>query len=748
MSKEMLKDSPQFYASLSEVLSLINQSSSFTDAFPLVEHAILRLFKAERITIYQRNLASTDIYSRCKSGDDLTEIRVPVSTTSISGYVAFSRKPLLIKDVGDADELKKIHPNLRYNDSFTANITFQSRSMVVVPIEHKQVLLGVLQIINGSDGASFDQQDMLKAEAFAQRLAQKFRADFGCTNGPYEYLTNEQLLEPYQLQRYIKQSSSAFPLTRLLRNDAHLTTEQIGRSLESYYQVPFVPYAPETYQIHPVCENIKLSYLKSNNLALLTNGKSDDQVIILIDDPNDTSRVLSMAHLLGTRHVQICVGLVDDIHQYLGLASLGFEDTSEQTDEVELVLSSNDRLGEIEEIEELDGQGSDVVQLVNQLLLDAKRWNASDVHIEPGKEREPTRVRLRIDGDCQESIQIPNNHTRAIISRIKIMANMDISERRIPQDGKFSVRMQNQLLEFRVATLPTVNGEAMVLRLLQSGEPIPFNKLNFNARNARELKTLMTRPHGLLLVVGPTGSGKTTTLHALLSELNTPDKKIWTAEDPVEITQSGLLQVQIRPKIGLDFPAALRSFLRADPDVILIGEMRDRETAKAAIDASLTGHLVLSTLHTNSAPETITRLLGLDLDPDDFSEALVGVVAQRLVRKLCSDCKQPYHPTPDEVELLVRKSGDPNLLLTPASTLYKPKGCAECGNTGYRGRMAIHELLVSSDQIRDLINHNADVGKITRQALEEGMTTLLADGVSKILAGDLDYPQLQRVAAE
>jgi len=748
MSQDVLPDAPQFYASLSEVLSLINQSSSFTDAFPLVEHAILRLFKAERITVYQRNLASTDIFSRCKSGDDLTEIRVPVSTTSIAGYVAFSRKPLLIKDVEDEQELKKSHPNLRYNNSFTASIAFQSKSMVVVPIEHKQVLLGVLQIINRVDGGSFNKHDLQKAEAFALRLAQKFRTDFGCTNGPYEYLLNEQLLEPYQLQHFIKQSSSAYPLTRLLRNNAKLTSQQIGRSLESYYQVPFVPYEPDHYRIHPVCENIKLSYLKSNNLALLTDGHSDDQVIILIDDPNDTARVLAISHLLGTRKVRICVGLVDDIHQYLGLAALGFQDSNEETDEVELLASSGDRLGEIEEVDELDGEGSDVVQLVNQLLLDAKRWEASDVHIEPGKGREPTRVRLRIDGDCQESIQIPGNHTRAIISRIKIMANMDISERRIPQDGKFSVRIQGRELEFRVATLPTVNGEAMVLRLLQSGEPIPFSRLNFNSRNARELRQLLTRPHGLLLVVGPTGSGKTTTLHALLSELNTPDRKIWTAEDPVEITQSGLMQVQVRPKIGLDFAAALRSFLRADPDVILIGEMRDRETAKAAIDAALTGHLVLSTLHTNSAPETITRLLGLGLDPDNFSEALVGVVAQRLVRKLCSSCKQPYQPSAEEIELLVRKSGDPNLLLTPQSTLYKPKGCSECGNTGYRGRMAIHELLVSSDKIRELINLNADVGQITRQAMDEGMTTLLADGVDKILAGELDYHQLKRVAAD
>ena len=300
---------------------------------------------------------------------------------------------------------------------------------------------------------------------------------------------------------------------------------------------------------------------------------------------------------------------------------------------------------------------------------------------------------------------------------------------------------------FRVSAFYQRNLAGMVLRRIETNIPTLED-----LKLPEVLKKLAMTKRGLVLFVGATGTGKSTSLAAMIGYRNKNSSgHIISIEDPIEFIHQHQSCIVTQREVGIDtdsFDVALKNTLRQAPDVILIGEMRDRETAKAAIDASLTGHLVLSTLHTNSAPETITRLLGLDLDPDDFSEALVGVVAQRLVRKLCSDCKQPYHPTPDEVELLVRKSGDPNLLLTPASTLYKPKGWAECGNTGYRGRMAIHELLVSSDQIRDLINHNADVGKITRQALEEGMTTLLADGVSKILAGDLDYPQLQRVAAE
>ncbi len=744
----MIQQSHQFFAGLSEVLSLVNQSDSFTDAFPVVEQAILRLFQAQRVTVYQRNLESREIVSRFKTGNEISEIRVPISTTSIAGYVAFSRKPLLIADVRDAQALRRLHPNLCFNQEFESSTGFRSKAMIVVSIEHNGVLLGVLQIINRQDGTAFVDDDLQKAVMFAQRLGQKFRSDFGCTEGPFEYLILQGQLQPAELTRLKEKAGSHTPVSRLLRTEMKLAPAAIGASLERFYQVPFLPYEPARYQLHPVCREIKPAYLRSNQLALLSDlGVGDEeQVLVLMDDPNDISKVLAVEHLLGTRRAQICVALLDDINRYLGAhgGSAYVDALTAAPKEIELI--------EAQPGSNLDGElleeGADVVQLVNSMLVDARRQRASDIHIEPGKERTPTRVRMRIDGVCQEVMEIPAHEVRSVIARLKIMANMDIAERRVPQDGKFSVRIQGQSLDLRVATIPTVHGEGVVLRLLQSGEPVPFDQLNLSRANQAALEQLLKQPHGLILVVGPTGSGKTTTLHALLSQLNTPDKKIWTAEDPVEITQPGLQQVQVKPRIGFDFAAALRAFLRADPDVILIGEMRDRETAKAAIEASLTGHLVLSTLHTNSAPETVTRLLGLDIDPVNFSDALLGVLAQRLVRTLCAHCRAPYQPAEEELAFLRRHGAHESRIEAGRIRLHRARGCAACNQSGYRGRTGVHELLLTDDRLRDLIYHNADVGQIRQQAISSGMRTLMQDGIDKILQGQIDLYQLRRVVAE
>jgi type II secretory ATPase GspE/PulE/Tfp pilus assembly ATPase PilB-like protein len=300
-----------------------------------------------------------------------------------------------------------------------------------------------------------------------------------------------------------------------------------------------------------------------------------------------------------------------------------------------------------------------------------------------------------------------------------------------------------------VATIPTVNGESVIMRLLAAGDPIPFDKLNLTDRNAHELLRMLEHPHGIVLVVGPTGSGKTTSLHALLAKINTPERKILTAEDPVEITQPGLQQLQVRPNIGLDFARALRSFLRADPDVILIGEMRDYETAHSGIEASLTGHLVFSTLHTNSAPETVTRLLDMGLDPLNFSDALIGVMAQRLVRTLCKECKEAYTPDGKEMEQLINAYGPeyfPELGVNEATLeLYRPVGCEVCGGIGYRGRTGIHEVLVASERIKAAILERPAATRLQELAMQEGMRTLLQDGIGKVFRGQTDLQQVRTV---
>jgi len=751
MIKAIEKDSQQFYSRLTKVLSRIHQAKNFADAYPLVEKTLLALFNAQRITVYQRNRLSKDIVSRFKTGNDLTEIRVPITSSSIAGYVALSKKPVSIVNVRDSEELKNIHPSLTFNDRFEKDIEFTSRSMLVLPILYNDVLLGVLQIINRKDGKNFSAVDLKRGKQFAELLGQKFRYEFGCTEGPYDYLLEQGWIEEKAFNQLADKADERTPLSRLLRDHARLTNAQIGQSLECFYQVPFISYNPEKYFLHPLCEQLNKAYLKNSNLVLLSEQNSD-AVIILVDDPNDSKRIVEINNVVAQHESHVCVGLVDDIHQYLGF-SMGVQaeganlnsllDELEDGQELDIDESS-------QEYDEVSEEDSTVVKLVNRVLLDAKRLRASDIHIEPGKGNTPTSVRMRIDGVCQEIIQIPATHSKATISRIKIMSRLDIAEKRLPQDGKFAVRLQGQPLEVRVATIPTVNGEGVVMRLLQSGEPVTFDQLNFSAINQKGIQELLTHPHGILLVVGPTGSGKTTTLHALLATLNTPERKIWTAEDPVEITQPGLQQVQVQPKTGFTFSAALRAFLRADPDVILIGEMRDQETAHAAVEASLTGHLVLSTLHTNSAPETITRLLDLGIDPISFSDALLGVLAQRLVRTLCPSCKKPYLASADEITMLQRRYGESaaELKLGQKVKLHKAVGCDECNQTGYRGRTGIHELLVSTPAMRERIYAGAVVGEIRLQAEEDGMRSLLQDGIVKILKGDIDFDQLRRVTAE
>jgi len=421
--------------------------------------------------------------------------------------------------------------------------------------------------------------------------------------------------------------------------------------------------------------------------------------------------------------------------------------------------SIEDILGQLktdeEEDDDFDSMAEDdsaIVQLINKMIVDAFNRGASDIHIEPRSGKKPAVIRIRIDGACQIYQTIPHTYKRALVSRIKIMSDLDIAERRLPQDGKIKFKRYAPLdIELRVATIPTAGrNEDVVMRILAAGDPMPLDKMGMTERDYNAFTDMVAKPYGMVLVVGPTGSGKTTTLHSAMHYINKPETKIWTAEDPVEITQDGLRQVQVQPKIGLDFATAMRAFLRADPDVIMVGEMRDHETVSTGIEASLTGHLVLSTLHTNSAPETITRLLDMGMDPFNFSDALLGVLAQRLARTLCKKCKEKYHPGREEFDGLVRLySGDFNSLgfeYNDDFFFFSAKGCQECSNTGYRGRIALFELLQGTDDVKLLIQNRATIEELRKQATKfDGMTTLMQDGIRKVCLGFTDLKQVRRV---
>jgi type II secretory ATPase GspE/PulE/Tfp pilus assembly ATPase PilB-like protein len=392
------------------------------------------------------------------------------------------------------------------------------------------------------------------------------------------------------------------------------------------------------------------------------------------------------------------------------------------------------------------------MQLINKIINDAYARRASDIHIEPNIGKKNVEIRFRVDGDCAVYQTVPFSYRAAVVSRIKIMSNLDITVKRLPQDGKIKFRRSNgEELELRVASIPTQGGvEDVVMRLLAKGETMPLEDMGLSKRNYDELLEIIAKPYGMILVVGPTGSGKTTTLHAALHHINRPDRKIWTAEDPVEITQYGLRQVQVQPKIGFDFAAAMRAFLRADPDIIMVGEMRDFETAKIGVEASLTGHLVFSTLHTNSAPETIVRLLDMGIDPLNFADALLGILAQRLLRTLCKNCKESYHPNKEEYDDIANSYGEEafaklNIPYNNDFKLFRPKGCDLCDKTGYKGRMGIHELVVATDSIKRLVQKRETVEVMRNKAMSEGMTTLLQDGILKSLRGLTDFKQVRRV---
>jgi type II secretory ATPase GspE/PulE/Tfp pilus assembly ATPase PilB-like protein len=389
-------------------------------------------------------------------------------------------------------------------------------------------------------------------------------------------------------------------------------------------------------------------------------------------------------------------------------------------------------------------EDSTLIKLVNQILIDAVRRGASDIHVEPNGKEHPVVVRLRVDGDCVAYNEFPPQLRAPMVSRLKIMAMLDISEKRKPQDGKIRFQMPDRTIELRVATLPTVNAnEDVVMRILAAARPIPLQEMSLGERNLRELMALIKKPYGLVLCVGPTGSGKTTTLHSALGAVNTVDMKIWTAEDPVEITQPGLRQVQVNPKIGLTFAAAMRSFLRADPDVIMVGEMRDQETAETAVEASLTGHLVLSTLHTNSAPETVTRLIEMGLDPFSFADALLGVLAQRLARRLCAKCKKQVPASEEELGTIARVL--PNY--RSGVQLWTAEGCSACNGSGYKGRVALHELLLNDDEVKRAIMKRAPVDEMRALAVRGGMATLLQDGIEKAVQGLTDLKQVLAVCS-
>ncbi|MFZ7126798.1 MAG: ATPase, T2SS/T4P/T4SS family [Desulfobacterales bacterium] len=574
----------------------------------------------------------------------------------------------------------------------------------------------------------------------------------------YDFLLRNDLVNTEQLQRaatLAKQTKKS--VEHVLMNSFGVKREDIGKSFSQFYGCPFRQHDPDLPTPYELLGSLKKAFLLNELWVPLNWGK--DGVEILVDNPRDLNKTDNIRALMKTSKIHFSVATKEDIEQYIARffsadqqleAVAGGGEGFDNFDEI-LDVSFEEEEDHHDDLDEMDESSSKVVKLVDQCLIAAYRKNASDIHVEPQPQTKTTNIRFRMDGVCQDYIKVPNSMARGILSRIKIMSGLDIAERRLPQDGKIKFKRKGvPPFELRVATLPTAGGyEDCVLRILATAGVMKLDDMGLSERNISVMKNILTKPYGLVLVVGPTGSGKTTTLHAGLGYINKPGIKIWTAEDPVEITQTGLRQVEVKPKIGLDFARVMRAFLRADPDVIMIGEMRDEETASIGVEASLTGHLVFSTLHTNSAPETITRLLDMGLNPLNFSDAFLMVLAQRLVRRLCA-CKKAYHPTAEEFDAIVQDFGKSDFPRTGIEyskdlVLYRPGSCEKCSGTGYKGRMGIHELMEGTPTVKKLIKQAADTDVLFRTAIDEGMSTLKQDGIVKVFQGHTDLAEVRRV---
>ncbi len=579
------------------------------------------------------------------------------------------------------------------------------------------------------------------------------------------YITEVQLEDALQQQRLDR----GVPLGELLVRRGLVTRTDLQTALARKMGYPLVDVLQYPVDVDAVA---RLPYAVASRVPALPLMMRGGRLVAAVEDPSNRSKLDEVEFAAQCKVVPVLVragvlqGVIDRAYEKLGVTNptLRPADVAGSAAEFELgdaskLLATMERgdTRDDDDVAPIEQSDNSLVRLINSMILEAHSQGVSDIHVECPAGREKVRIRFRKDGQMRPYLELPPSYRSALIARIKIMCDLDISERRKPQDGKinFSKFVQGVKLELRVATIPTAgNLEDAVMRLLQSSKPIPLDNLGMSPANLERLKAAAARPYGMLLCVGPTGSGKTTTLHSLMGSINTPERKIWTAEDPVEITQAGLRQVQVNPRIEWTFAKALRAFLRADPDVIMVGEIRDQETAQVAIEASLTGHLLLSTLHTNSAPETITRLLDMGMDPFNFADALLGVLAQRLVRRLCHQCRVARTASAEEEEELLHdhmhvmteatNPPDANEVLADwrqrfgtegRLTLYASVGCDHCGGTGFRGRAGIHELMMVTRGLRHLIQTGQRADELQRHALGDGMRTLRQDGIEKVLAG-------------
>ncbi len=776
----------EFTKNLNHVINKIHATNNIDEIMLDVSKDICVLFNADRLTIYVLGEDNTSLISKVKTGlNSFKDLKLPIAEQSVAGYAAMHKKVLNIQDVYDEQELAGYSSHLRFLQEVDKRTGYRTRQMLVVPIldATNNDLVGIIQVINNKSGVPFSAMIEEGAQELSQTMAVALRQrqQNSTVKTKYDYLVSDAVLSAAEFELAARTARrKGLDIEEVLLNEFQVSITALGKALSSFFGVPYEAFKADRIKPSDLLRNLKREYVESSHWVPIE--ETQEGLAILTTDPEriQTSRVVNNIFPKHRLLYKVCSQrefkqTLDAFYGSNGAsdATGGFSMDETSMDDILSSMGGDDEeLAATTQDDVSAAADNELVKLVNKIIVDAYRMGASDIHIEPGPGKAKTLIRVRKDGSLLNYIEVPSTYRNALVTRLKIMCDLDISEKRKPQDGKIKFKRFGPLdIELRVATIPSQGGvEDVVMRILASGEPLPLEKMGFSARNNELIKETVSKPYGLFFVCGPTGSGKTTTLHSILKYINKPDTKIWTAEDPVEITQKGLRQVQINKKAGLDFATIMRAFLRADPDVIMVGEMRDKETVSIGIEASLTGHLVFATLHTNSAPESINRLLDMGMDPFNFADALLGILAQRLSKRLCADCKKPHVATPDEMKALLAEyslellhteawqkdaAGESKKLYAEwvklfandkgQFTLYEPVGCDKCTGTGYRGRVGLHELLLGTDTVKKAIQEHARVAELLAICLEDGMHTLKQDGMEKVLQGITDMHQIRAV---
>lgn len=767
-----------FYRQLHQVTARIHETENVEQIMLETSQEICKLLNADRLTLYAVSEDQTSIVSKIKTGlNSSRDLKLPISPQSLAGYAAYSKAALNLTDVYDEDALRRIHPSLSFLKEVDKRSGYRTKQMLVAPIMDGNSLHGVLQVINNKNDEPFGDLEVDGVTELCKTLATAIRQRVkknveGRTRKAtkFDSLVADGLLTELELRDSIEEArTEGHSIEATLISDFRLSPALLGGALAKFFGVPYEPFNAGRIRSEMLHGALKREFIVEQGWIPLE--ESPEGLVIMCLDPEAVkgSRVVPQVFPRVTKFA------------YRVTTQTEFKDTLAQLFGASVDSSTIDQLladmdggpiddGSNDDSLESAAADNELVKFVNKVIIDAYNQKVSDIHIEPMPGKFKTGIRFRIDGSLVPYVEVPAHFRQAMVTRLKIMCDLDISERRKPQDGKIKFKKYGPLdIELRVATIPSAGGvEDVVMRILAAGEPIPLEKLGLTAHNKARLEATVSKPYGLFYVCGPTGSGKTTTLHSILKFLNTPDTKIWTAEDPVEITQKGLRQVQINKKAGIDFALVMRAFLRADPDIIMVGESRDKETVSMGVEASLTGHMVFSTLHTNSAPESITRLLDMGMDPFNFADALLGILAQRLAKKLC-DCKQAYVPDAEELRLFAAEyaeelrhsqawkadyAGESKKMVDKwlqiygdggQLKLYKAVGCEKCNGSGYKGRVGLHELMVADDAVKKLIQERARVAELFSAAVEGGMRTLKMDGMEKVMMGLTDLKMVRQV---